>query len=714
MWQPVTSLSCGPKEGFARACGVFTEQLHVVNRRLIACERTASHAGLSVADALHTLLNHWRSARITGADDGSEDAGHHRGSEEEADEGAAHAPKRAHLASSADRADGALAGVEPHLPRDILASAAATSSSSGPLVHITVRRLISRMPQAFPHALDAVVTTDDGCTITVIPITAFSSYTPCYRLSWRGDDDQTADSSGAATMTLSCWVDPNTGLPVDPFAQPTPTADASDSSTNASDTTSKGEDTADMAASWPTVRWLRDRLLPKVVEWSISSGEGPLAKWRASEDTRPFTLTQYADKYQDLKAKYAETLVKEWPESTDPQKFVFEELGIAAYLCLLFEHTPSPQSSSLSSSSSSSSPPSSSSSSPSSSLFPLKFADLGCGNGLLTYVLNQEGYKGIGIDLRRRRIWDWYRPKPELIEAPVNPQLGCTFPQCEWLIGNHSDELTPWLPIMATLASPHQRMWVLPCCPFELNAIKHTAAPGTASQYDSYLAYVRGLVETLGFDVTTDVLRIPSTKRVCLIGSRAADIDDSTHYRHRNAAVDLLMDHRQFTPRPKKQVTRNCTKLPRPFLHECVLLVVQRLIGSGNGGDIRGGDDGAGGRECLDGTWRRGGELHLKDVASLLGRERLKRLKSECGGVKTLLKNHHQVFIVVGGTVRIRDWTAPDEKPPRVCKTRMCWFFEHHPDGCPRPAEKCPFKHGDTDTKDNYTATHATTAATAQ
>jgi tRNASer (uridine44-2'-O)-methyltransferase len=54
------------------------------------------------------------------------------------------------------------------------------------------------------------------------------------------------------------------------------------------------------------------------------------------------------------------------------------------------------------------------------------FIDLGCGNGLLVYLLTQEGFKGgVGLDLRRRKIWDFFQkegtdlrmetfePKPE-------------------------------------------------------------------------------------------------------------------------------------------------------------------------------------------------------------------------------------------------------------------------------------------------------------
>lgn len=36
------------------------------------------------------------------------------------------------------------------------------------------------------------------------------------------------------------------------------------------------------------------------------------------------------------------------------------------------------------------------------------FVDLGCGNGLLVYILSSEGHPGSGIDLRKRGIWDTF------------------------------------------------------------------------------------------------------------------------------------------------------------------------------------------------------------------------------------------------------------------------------------------------------------------
>ena len=31
----------------------------------------------------------------------------------------------------------------------------------------------------------------------------------------------------------------------------------------------------------------------------------------------------------------------------------------------------------------------------------------------------------------------------------ITPDDSNVFPNCDWLIGNHSDELTPWIPIIA-------------------------------------------------------------------------------------------------------------------------------------------------------------------------------------------------------------------------------------------------------------------------
>jgi hypothetical protein len=41
---------------------------------------------------------------------------------------------------------------------------------------------------------------------------------------------------------------------------------------------------------------------------------------------------EYRLQYNCLKDRYGRMWVESWPEQTDPQKFVYEEIGIAAYL----------------------------------------------------------------------------------------------------------------------------------------------------------------------------------------------------------------------------------------------------------------------------------------------------------------------------------------------------------------------------------------------
>lgn len=44
------------------------------------------------------------------------------------------------------------------------------------------------------------------------------------------------------------------------------------------------------------------------------------------------------------------------------------------------------------------------------------FVDMGCGNGLLVHVLNSEGYNGVGLDVRSRKMWAQY-PKSTVLKV---------------------------------------------------------------------------------------------------------------------------------------------------------------------------------------------------------------------------------------------------------------------------------------------------------
>ena len=143
------------------------------------------------------------------------------------------------------------------------------------------------------------------------------------------------------------------------------------------------------------IQWLRDSLFPRLLKW--------IQVDRSSDDNlvegslNLVSPDKYSQLYGELKRKYGLEMVKKWPECTDPNKFVYEDVGIATYLLLLWEKERSETESERKQS----------------------FVDLGCGNGLLVYILTSEGHPGTGIDLRRRQIWDIY-PSTTHLEVRID------------------------------------------------------------------------------------------------------------------------------------------------------------------------------------------------------------------------------------------------------------------------------------------------------
>lgn len=236
----------------------------------------------------------------------------------------------------------------------------------------------------------------------------------------------------------------------------------------------------------------------------------------------------FQDKYIDLKNKYSKELVGNWVESTDPRKHVFEDLAIAAFVTELWNQMYTNKEE-------------------------FTFVDVGCGNGLLVNILIKEGYKGYGIDARARKSWDTYTPeiqkclKEQVIVPKVlldeNPEKEFKLPSTEnfesykslykdsfvniadfpadtFLIGNHSDELTVWLPLF------NRPFIVIPCCSHALSGAKYRFPPKSIeskSTYASLVDHVEDIADRHGWAVEKEVLRIPSTRSTALIGRRKKD-----------------------------------------------------------------------------------------------------------------------------------------------------------------------------------------------
>jgi tRNASer (uridine44-2'-O)-methyltransferase len=262
------------------------------------------------------------------------------------------------------------------------------------------------------------------------------------------------------------------------------------------------------------------------------------------------------DTYSSLKIAHAKRLIENWVEETDPTKHVFEDLGIAAFLIELWrdmytlEANVSPE-------------PERKGDLNNSALntqtlahkFP-GFVDIGCGNGVLVEILKKEGYTGWGFDARRRKTWETFSEDiqanlkqmvlvPAILGAQRSPGAGeitndqapeflqsqdivdihdGNFPHGTFIISNHADELTGWTPLIASLSkSP---FLIIPCCSHDLSGARFRAPakPDDRGQlpsaYSSLISWVERLARDSGWEVEKEVLRIPSTRNIALIGRR--------------------------------------------------------------------------------------------------------------------------------------------------------------------------------------------------
>lgn len=195
------------------------------------------------------------------------------------------------------------------------------------------------------------------------------------------------------------------------------------------------------------------------------------------------------------------------------------------------------------------------------------------------YLLNAEGYRGYGVDLRSRKSWALYSPAPDLRVTSLSPPTilrsalsnggSPPFPPKSFLIGNHADELTPWIPLFAAL-TPDAAWLNIPCClhalagRFEtmtysipapyLDSLPEPPSPPPpsertpsidthpllypfyqpspsnlteSSRYNAYQLFLAHLSLRCGFLPEREALRIPSTKNYGLVGrKRLWDLDE--------------------------------------------------------------------------------------------------------------------------------------------------------------------------------------------
>ncbi|KAI0673488.1 DUF1613-domain-containing protein [Trametes maxima] len=292
------------------------------------------------------------------------------------------------------------------------------------------------------------------------------------------------------------------------------------------------------------------------------------------------TREEYQDIYLLMRERHKH-LVNEWQEVTDPLKHVFEDIGIATFLMLLWKESYDIQKIETSCDTDDESQRSA----------PWKkwprppggFLDLGCGNGLLTHILTAEGYDGHGIDVRARTSWAHYpettrnrlHAQPldptSLVDASGAPQEHPYLHDGVFIIANHADELSPWTPVLATLFSASGYLSI-PCCAwvfderYERSRVLDYPIPGddfvnslnlggdgsNASSYSRYRIWLASLSVYCGWKVECEALRIPSTRNWAIIGrERAMDAEETPEELHKRVVeiIDKVRERGLFKTR---------------------------------------------------------------------------------------------------------------------------------------------------------------------
>ena len=428
-----------------------------------------------------------------------------------------------------------------------------------------------------------------------------------------------------------------------------------------------------MSTADDDISWLHKILLKKIKNWSLNLKPDDDLK----NCLRLSTLTLYKNMvndyyklYQELKKRYTDELSSiNWQEvtNTNPEKFIHEDISIATHMILTWRHFNCDKNL-------------------------IRFVDLGCGNGLLVYILNQEGFSGYGIDLRKRRIWDCYISNNKdfkLIEAQIDPRVD-KFTDSNWLIGNHSDELSPWLPLIANRAKCN--IYLIPCCFFDFNGkFNLSQVRNSEARYDSYLSYLKDIFDISGFDVYKDKLRIPSTKSFCLIGIRNPEKDID----YEKLSILTNKDSELFKIRDveeeKQKSSRNCTRNVNKDLKEYIVKKILDCILNDNSEETILTFDNK--------IWHVGRRVNLNEIIKLFDSSVLVKLKQECGGIKTLIKNYQQLFEVVDKDfikLRIKQMDiSKDKEKLKFIKTKICLFDAFHPDGCLLDSNQCCFIHNE-------------------
>lgn len=234
---------------------------------------------------------------------------------------------------------------------------------------------------------------------------------------------------------------------------------------------------------------------------------------------------------------------------------------------------------------------------------------------------------------------------------------------------------------MAAKSSPKTNFFVLPCCPYDFNGEKYIRKDSSVSTYSDYLNYIKFICNKCHFKTELDKLRIPSTKKVCIVGIRTSSKEELQFALKDIQYFIASKMGTEFKARSTVEAVRNCTQLNRKITDKLVSMCVNFLLEKEQF------------IKKLDGqVWNKGSVVQISEIIKKIPRDDLKQLSNQCGGLQTLFRNFRYIFEVKKGCVSIRQPNTCEVTEGKY-RNKPCWFLKNHPDGCFNKIEDCSYFH---------------------
>lgn len=166
---------------------------------------------------------------------------------------------------------------------------------------------------------------------------------------------------------------------------------------------------------------------------------------------------------------------------------------------------------------------------------------------------------------------------------------------------------------------------------------------------------------------------------------RAVDNDEKGEHKAKRLKSDEKEDADKWMKvvktRETKEVVRNCTQIKKSIVQTIVNIIVDCLLSKQLG---------------CNSSWSDNNDYQIplkviiKAIQARDGKL-LRELSKQNGGIKTLMRNKHEIFLLVKDNVQFRKPAVRVRN--EYWKSKPCWFQLNHPFRCSLSSDECSFIH---------------------